>query len=124
VITLSLSEFIFFGVEVCCGVGVEVCCGVGGSGVGVGVGVGGSGVGVGVGVGGSGVGDGVGVGGSGVGDGVGVSVGVGDGVGVSDITTISSSKSPSVCNLSANGKLSIQFFFSVTLLRESFFHLP
>jgi len=26
--------------------------------------------------------------------------------------------------LSVNGNLSIQFFFSVTLLPESFFHLP
>jgi len=70
------------------------------------------------------VGDGVGVG---VGDGVGVGVGdgVGVGVGVSNKTTTGpSSKSPSFCNLSANGKLSIQFFFSVTLLLESFFHLP
>ena len=107
----------------CTGVGDGVGVGVGvGDGVGVGVGVG-DGVGVGVGVG-DGVGVGVGVG-DGVGVGVGVGVGDGVGVGVSNkTTTSSSSKSPSFCNLSANGKLSIQFFFSVTLLQESFFHPP
>ena len=87
------------------------------SGVGVGVGVS-SKVGVGVGVS-SGVGVGVS---SGVGVGVGVFSKVGVGVGVS--SPKSSIKSPSSWNLSAKGKLSIQFFFSVTLLRESFFHPP
>ena len=73
---------------------------------------------------------GVGVGeGDSVGVGVSVGVGEGDSVGVGDGNSVgvgkcSNTKSPSFWNLSANGKLSIQFFFSVTLLQESFFHQP
>ena len=84
----------------------------------------GLGVGVGVSVGvweGLGVGVGVSIG---VWDGLGVGVGVSVGVGVGVSSTTSSIKSPSSWNRSANGKLSIQFFFSVTLLQGSFFRLP